>query len=80
MLAVAIAALLVGWPAYGVLHDDFAVPVGRLDGRDFHFHGAALWLMFAGFACQAASIPVTVAMVGAFIIMAMVVLKMMSLV
>lgn len=32
VVAVTIAALLLGWPAYGVLHDDFAVPVGRLDG------------------------------------------------
>jgi uncharacterized membrane protein len=100
VLAVAIAALLVGWPAYGALHDDFAVPVGYLDGRDFHFHGAAAWLMFAGFACQAASILVVVwlrlkanpggktgqnvavilASVGAFIILAMLFLKMMGLV
>ncbi|MFD2055841.1 hypothetical protein ACFSQT_23085 [Mesorhizobium calcicola] len=77
-----------------------AVPVGYLDGRDFHFHGAAAWLMVAGFACQAASIlvvvslrlkanpggktgqnvAVIVAMVGAFIILAMLFLKMMGLV
>lgn len=49
-----------GLAAYGALHDDFALPVGYLDGRDFHFHRAAAWLMFAGFACQAAAILVAV--------------------
>jgi hypothetical protein len=62
LAAVAIAAVLLGWPAYGVLHDDFTVPVGYLDGRDFHFHGGAAWLMFAGFACQAASILIVVSL------------------
>jgi hypothetical protein len=61
VVAVAIAALLVGFPAYGVWRDDFAVPVGQGDGRYYHFHGAEAWLMFAGFACVGASILIVVA-------------------
>jgi hypothetical protein len=100
VLAVAIAAALVAWPAYGVLYDDFSIPAGHLDGRDYHFHGAAAWLMFVGFACQAAAILIVVSLrlvaanpggkagqnvavilasIGAFIILAMLFLKMTSL-
>jgi hypothetical protein len=61
VLGVAIAALLVGFPAYGVLRDDFAVPVGYGNGGYYHFHGVAAWLMFAGFACLGASILVVFA-------------------
>jgi hypothetical protein len=100
VLAVAIAVVLVGWPAYGVLRDDFAVPVGHGNGPYYHFHGAAAWLMFAGFACLGASILVGVSLrlkanpdgktgrhvaeimgiVGAFVTLAMMVLKSMGLV
>ena len=62
LLAVAIAAALVGWPAYGVLHDDFSVPSGGHDGRYYHFHGAGAWLMFVGFACEAAAILIVVSL------------------
>jgi len=62
VLAVAIAAALVGWPAYGVLHDDFSIPAGHLHGRYYHFHGAEAWLMFVGFACQAAAILIVVSL------------------
>jgi len=61
LAAVAIAALFVGFPAYGVWRDDFAVPVGQGDGGYYHFHGASAWLMFVGFACVAASILIVVA-------------------
>ena len=61
LAAVAIAALLVGFPAYGVWRDDFAIPVGQGDGRYYHFHGTSAWVILAGFACVAASILIVVA-------------------
>jgi hypothetical protein len=96
VLAVAIAAILVGWPAYGVLRDDFVIPVSRHGNGSYqHFHGSATWLMLAGFACVSASILIEVllrlkaktnsdtlqkvtpilAMLGTFVILAMLLLK-----
>jgi hypothetical protein len=60
VVALAIAALLVGFPAYGVWRDDFAVPVRYGPGYD-HFHGTSAWVMLTGFACVAASILIVVA-------------------
>ena len=60
-------AWLVGFGAYGVLRDDLVVPASTRSGQFigprhyYHFHGAAAWLMFAGFACLAASIVVVIA-------------------
>jgi uncharacterized membrane protein len=55
-LAVAIAALLVGIPAYGVLRGDLAIPFQLSLGRPryYHFRGAELWLIFAAFVCVGA--------------------------
>ena len=94
VLALAVAAWMVGFSAYGVLRDDLSIPIRYGDGRDYHFHGAAAWLLFAGFVCVGASILVAVllrrkaatagqsdraalilALADAFIILAMMFLK-----
>jgi len=57
ILATVIAAGLIGFGAYGVVRDDLPVSI-RFGGakHHYHYHGAAAWLMFAGFACLGASI------------------------
>jgi hypothetical protein len=65
-LAAAIAAFLIGFGAYGVLSDDFEVPAWGGHGPPvgirhyYHFHGAAAWLMSAGFVCLGASVVVVI--------------------
>ena len=62
-LALAIVMWLVGIGVYGVLRDDVSVPVSLSRhgvGRYYHFHGAAAWLIAAGFLCLGASAMVTI--------------------
>ena len=60
--AAFIAVLMVGIWVPGLLHDDLAVPIAVrfANGRYYHFHGAAAWLLFAGFVLVAASIALAV--------------------
>ena len=57
ILATVIAAVLIGFGAYGIVRDDLPVSI-RFGGAKHHYHyqGVAAWLMFAGFACLGASI------------------------
>jgi hypothetical protein len=100
VLAAAVAVMLVGIWVPGVLRDDVAVPVRHGGGRQYHFHGVAAWLLFAGFVCLGASVLLAISrrrkaqpgektdqrvagiigIAGAFIILAMMVLKWMGLV
>ena len=95
VLAAATGILLVGIWVPGVLRDDLAVPVRYGHGRYYHFHGAAAWLLFAGFVCLGANILLAIsrrrknrpgektdqrvagalAAIGAFTILAMMILK-----
>lgn len=62
ILAAAIAVLLVGIWVPGMLRDDLPVPIAVRygNGRLYHFHGTAAWLLFAGFFLLAASIMIAI--------------------